>query len=389
MSYQPPVYPHDRLAPFKEAAQRFDGGVVDLSVGTPFDAVSAEVMQALDAPDLTRGYQPSKGLLAVRQSCAAWLERRLGVVVDVDDIAATIGTKEFVVSTPAYLALRYPDRDTVLYPAVSYPSYAMGAELAGLQSFPVPVDGRGCLRLDQIPADVARRGLCLWSNSPSNPAGGVDDLEAIALWGAEHGVTVLSDECYVEFIWDDKETASGDSGSAGAGAGSGAARRLDRTILSYGTEGVLALHSLSKRSNFAGGRFGFFAGDSELVHYLSEIRKHAGMMVPGPVQNAARIAFSDDVHVDKQRELYWDRLNYLADVLCDMGLEVSLPEGGFYIWAKAPESDAWAFAKYLAEEAGVLCSPGDFYGETASGYVRFALVEPLERLALIRERLSI
>jgi aspartate/methionine/tyrosine aminotransferase len=177
---------------------------------------------------------------------------------------------------------------------------------------------------------------------------------------------VLSDECYVEFTWD--------------GPG--------RTILSEGTEGVLALHSLSKRSNLAGLRVGFYAGDAELVHYLSEVRKHAGFMVPGPVQAAAAAALGDDVHVEEQRERYLGRLSLMRDALVSLSVECELPAGAFYLWARAPHGDAWKLATELAERGGALVSPGDFYGATGAEHVRIAVVQPDDRLALVADRLA-
>ena len=271
-----------------------------------------------------------------------------------------------MVSTPRYLALRTPERDTVLYPEISYPSYAMGAELAGLRSVPVAVDDAWNPMLDSVdPADV-ERALCLWVNSPGNPAGAVDDLVAAAEWGRTRSIPVLSDECYIEFTWD--------------GPG--------RTILETGLDGVLALHSLSKRSNFAGGRFGFYAGDPDLVFFLSEIRKHAGNMVPGPVQHAAIAALNDDAHVDAQRDRYFERLNYVAGLLRSVGLDIELPAGGFYLWLRAPGGDAWALTNWMAEHLGVLVSPGEFYGPAGSEHVRLALVDSMDRLRLIEQRLS-
>jgi aspartate/methionine/tyrosine aminotransferase len=177
---------------------------------------------------------------------------------------------------------------------------------------------------------------------------------------------VLSDECYVEFTW--------------AGP--------PRTILAHGVEGVVGVHSLSKRSNLAGLRAGFFAGDPDLVHYLSEVRKHAGLMVPGPVQAAAAVALADDAHVDVQRRRYQERLAFFADVLRAAGAKVDLPGGSFYLWAEAPGGDAWAFTRELAHRGGVLVSPGDFYGPTGAGHVRVAMVAPVERLKLVADRLS-
>ena len=262
--------------------------------------------------------------------------------------------------------MRTPDRDTVLYPEISYPSYAMGAELAGLRAVPVAVDETWSPLLDSIDPDDAARALCLWMNTPGNPAGAVDDLAAAAAWGRARSIPVLSDECYIEFTWDQPA----------------------QSVLSSGTDGVLALHSLSKRSNFAGARFGFYAGDADLVYFLSEVRKHAGNMVPGPIQHGAIAALNDDAHVDEQRGRYRERLTYVASLLNELGLDATMPAGGFYLWVGAPDGDAWALTTWLATNAGVLVSPGEFYGTAGRGHVRLALVHGMDRLRLIEERLA-
>jgi len=364
--FSPPPYPYDRLAPLQAVAAAMPGGIVDLSVGTPYDAPPDWLADALGDPAAARSYPPSAGTLVYRTAAARWLARRFDVEVDVGSIAACIGSKELVAGLPQWLRLRTPDRDTVLYPAISYPTYAMGATLARCRAVPVPVDAAWRLRLDAIdPADAAR-ALCLWVNTPGNPAGGLDDLGAAASWGRNHGVPVLSDECYAEFTW---------SGPA-------------RSILQHGSDGVLAVHSLSKRSNLAGARVGFYAGDGDLVHYLSEVRKHAGFMVAGPVQAAAARAWDDDAHVEVQRSRYLERLRALVDGLRSVGLDAVLPDGAFYLWVPAPAGDAWALANRLAEEGGVLVSPGEFYGPAGSGHVRIAAVQPLARIALAVERLA-
>jgi len=148
------------------------------------------------------------------------------------------------------------------------------------------------------------------------------------------------------------------------------------------------VHSLSKRSNLAGLRVGFYAGDADLVHYLAEVRKHAGFMVPGPTQAAAAVALDDDTHVDAQRDRYLERLWYFADVLRGQGAQVDLPGGGFYLWAGAPDGDAWAFTRHLADRGGVLVSPGDLYGPGGAGHVRVAMVQSMDRLRLVAERLG-
>ncbi|MFP3906351.1 MAG: aminotransferase class I/II-fold pyridoxal phosphate-dependent enzyme [Acidimicrobiales bacterium] len=365
--FVPPPYPYDRLDELKAVAARHEGGMIDLSVGTPCDPPPDAVVAMLAGSGAERGYPPSIGTPAFREAAAAWLARRLGAEVDPSSVGACIGTKELVAGMPQWLKLRTPGRDTVLYPAISYPTYEMGAVLAGCRAVPVAVDTDWRLDLGSIDDADAARALCLWVNTPGNPTGGLDDLDAAAAWGRERGVTVLSDECYAEFTWD---------GPA-------------RTILTSGSDGVLAVHSLSKRSNLAGMRAGFYAGDADLVHYLQEVRKHAGFMLPGPVQAAAVVAFGDDAHVDAQRDTYLGRLQRCAAVLAGgYGIEVSLPGGGFYLWVRAPDGDAWAFARRLAEDAGVLVSPGEFYGPAGASHVRLAMVQPDDRIDLFERRVS-
>ena len=362
--FRPPPYPYDRLDELKAVADAHPGGVVDLSIGTPTDPPPQAVIDALAASGAERGYPPSIGSPAYREAAAAWLERRLGVRVDPGaELAACIGTKEMVTGTPALLRLRTPDRDTVLHPRVAYPSYEMGATLAGCRAVAIPPKPDGTLDLDAVDEADAERALCLWVNSPANPSGDLDDLGAAAEWGRTRGVPVLSDECYVEFTWD--------------GA--------PRTILEHGTEGVLAVHSLSKRSNLAGVRAGFYAGDAALVEYLREVRKHQGMMVPGPVQAAAIAAWADQAHVDEQRARYRGRLELVRDLLAEIGVACELPAGAFYLWVPAPGGDAWALARRLAEEGGALVAPGEFDG--GDDHVRIAVVQPDDRLALVGERL--
>jgi succinyldiaminopimelate transaminase len=357
--FQPPPYPYDRLDALRAVADLLPGGCVDLSIGTPCDPPPDAVVAALAHSGTERGYPPSIGTAALREAVAAWFGRRLGVAVEPAQIAACVGTKELVAGIPQWLRLRTPDRDTVLYPEISYPTYAMGATLAQCRAVPYR-------SLDDIDAGDADRALCLWVNSPANPTGELTDLAAAAAWGRRRGIPVLSDECYVEFTWD--------------GPG--------RTILSEGTEGVVALHSLSKRSNLAGVRVGFYAGDAELVHYLSEVRKHAGFMVPGPAQAAAVVALADDQHVDEQRDRYLRRMKAMAAALRTVGVDCELPAGAFYLWAPAPDGDAWGLAATLAERGGVLVAPGDLYGAAGADHIRVAVVQPDDRLELVGERLT-
>lgn len=355
--YVPPPYPYERLDEIIAVAGKHEGGAVDLSIGTPCDPPPPEVMAALADASAARGYPPSIGTRAFRAAAAGWIERRLGATVDVNtEIAACVGTKEFVASLPQYLTLRLPGRDTVYYPAISYPTYEMGATLAGVRAVPYR-------SLDEI--TEPERALCVWVNSPANPTGDLVDLDAAARWGREHGVLVVSDECYAEFSWASPAT----------------------TILRSGTEGVLALHSLSKRDNFAGARIGFYAGDAEVVDYLREVRKHAGQMPPGPVQTAAVVALGDDAHVEVQRGRYRRRLERLIEILAVLGYDAPFPDGAFYLWA--PVDDAWAATRDLAERAGMVVSPGEFYNPAGATHFRVAAVQPDDRIELVATRVGL
>ena len=218
---------------------------------------------------------------------------------------------------------------------------------------PVAVDSAWRLDLSSVAPADAERALMLWANTPGNPAGALDDLASVARWGREHQVAVFSDECYAEFTW----------------------QGPPRTILGHGggadgLDGVVAVHSLSKRSNLAGLRVGWYAGDPDLVGYLKEVRKHAGLMVPGPAQRAAVAALADAGHVEEQRERYRARLRVGQEVLRSVGSECALPDGGFYLWAPVPErfGDEWEFTDWLAREGGALVSPGTFYGPAGADW---------------------
>jgi len=364
--FVPPPYPYDRLDRFVPYAEALDGGVVDLSIGTPCDPPLDSVVAALSTSNAERGYPPSIGTDALRQAIRAWLHRRFELDVPVGQLAACVGTKEFVATTPQYLKLRDPSRDTVLFPALAYPTYEMGATLAGCRAVAVPARPDGGLDLSAISSADAARALMLWVNSPSNPTGALTDLGAAAAWGRANDVPVFSDECYVEFTWDGPAS----------------------TILQHGFDGVIAVHSLSKRSNLAGVRVGFYAGDADIVGYLKEVRKHVGMLVPGPAQAAATVALGDDEHVVVQRDRYRRRLEQLGKVLSLWsGVDVPFPAGGFYLWFDA--HDGWEFAERLAREGGALVSPGDFYGAAGAQNVRAAVVQPDHRIELVARRLGV
>ena len=367
--FVPPPYPYERLDALRRLADALPGGVVDCSIGTPCDPVPGAVARAAaDAATRAHGYPPSAGTPEYRDAAAAWMHRRLGVKTDAGHIGACVGTKELVASLPHMLHLRTPGRDTVLYPAVAYPTYEMGATLAGLRAVPVPLDTDWHLDLSRVAESDAERALLLWINEPGNPSGcAATDawLGGAVAWARERGVIVASDECYVEFA------------------------PRPATALAAGADGVLAVHSLSKRSNLAGMRAGFYAGDADLVEYLVEVRKHAGLMVPAPVQAAAVVALGDDVHVEEQKARYEERRTVMLEGLARHGLVHDGGPTAFYLWLRSDDrpDDGWEIAARLAH-AGTLLTPGDTFGPAGADHVRLALVQPLERLALALDRLD-
>jgi succinyldiaminopimelate transaminase len=372
--FVPPPYPHDRLAELKARAEAAPGGLIDASVGTPVDPMPEVAVQALiDATRGATGYPATIGSAAYRTAAAAWIERRFGCELTAEQICACIGTKEAVASLPRALSLRDPSRDVVLFPSVAYPTYAMGATLAGLRAVPVPVDDTWHLDLSAVDPADADRALLLWLNDPSNPTGVTATPSAMAAavrWARERGIVVASDECYAEFTYDD----------AGAPA-------APVTALTAGVEGVLAVHSLSKRSNMAGLRAGFFAGDPELINYLGEVRKHSGLMTPAPVQAAAAAALGDDEHVREQQARYAARRAVALPALEARGLVHDGGPSTFYLWLRTAEgpSDGWAIAADLAA-TGLLVAPGEFYGPAGAHHARVALTLTDDQVALACER---
>jgi succinyldiaminopimelate transaminase len=374
--FVPPPYPHDRLLELRAIAEAVPGGIVDCSVGTPVDPMPEVAHRALvDAAPAATGYPAAVGAPAYRQAAAAWIGRRFGVDVSPDAVLACVGTKELVASLPRLLSLRDPSRDTVLYPGIAYPTYEMGALLAGLRAVPVPLDDAWLVDLSRVSKADAERALLLWVNEPGNPtgsSGGAGHLRAVADWAREHGVIVASDECYAEFTYDE-------AGSPAPPA----------TVLSAGQGRTLAVHSLSKRSNLAGLRAGFAAGDAELIEYLREVRKHAGLMTPSPVQAAATAALADDAHVDGQRERYAGRRALAIDALGGWGLVHDGGPSTFYLWLRDADGgqNGWSIAHRLAER-GLLAAAGELYGPGGAGHVRLSLTQTDERLALAFERLA-
>ncbi|MEZ0073525.1 succinyldiaminopimelate transaminase [Planotetraspora sp. GP83] len=347
-----PDFPWDRLAPYKELAQAHPDGIADLSVGTPVDPVPLVARDALAEAADSPGYPQTYGTPRLREAAAGWLRRRHGVIADPADILPTIGSKELVAWLPLLLGAGPGDR--VVLPELAYPTYDVGARLAGAE--PYAADGLLALGPERVPL--------VWVNSPSNPTGKVlpaEHLRKVVSWARERGAVVASDECYIELGWEDDPVSI-----------------LHPDVCGGSHEGLLAVHSLSKRSNFAGYRAGFVAGDPALVRRLLEVRKHAGMMVPAPIQAAMAAVLDDDEHADEQRERYARRRAALRPALERAGWRIEHSAAGLYLWA-TDGTGCWDQVRALAEK-GILVAPGDFYGYAGQEHVRIAVTATDERI---------
>lgn len=353
-----PDFPWDVLAPYGDLARRHPGGIIDMSVGTPVDPTPDVIQAALREAANSPGYPTTVGRPDLRTASLDWMHRTLGVDEPEVGLVPAIGTKEMVAWLPTLLGLRPGSR--VVVPRIAYPTYAVGALLAGCEVIAT-----------DTPEDVDDVAL-IWLNSPGNPTGMVLSAERMAqvvAWARERGAVVASDECYITLGWESQATSV-----------------LHPQVSGGSLDGVLALHSLSKRSNFAGYRYGFLAGDPGIASDVLAVRKHAGMMVPLPVQAAAIAGLLDDAHAHEQKARYARRRQILRTALLAQGFRVDHSEAGLYLWVTRDE-DAWQTVAWLADR-GILVAPGTFYGDAGARHVRVALTATDERIDQVPERLQ-
>ena len=374
-----PDFPWDTLVPYAAKARAHEGGLVDLSVGTPVDPTPALIQDALAAAADAPGYPQTYGTPDLREAVAAWFARRRGVPdLDPDGVLPTVGSKELVALLPTLLGLG--PGDVVVHPEVAYPTYDVGARIAGAE--PVPADGTAQL------GPLASRVKLVWVNSPANPTGrvlGAAHLAKVVAWARQHGAVVASDECYSELAWTPASGSDGAEPTLGADPPH-VPSILDPEVSGGSHEGLLAVYSLSKQSNLAGYRAAFVAGDVGLVRRLLEVRKHAGLIVPWPVQRAMLAALGDDEHVAAQRDRYAGRRAVLLPALTAAGFEVQHSQAGLYLWATRGE-DCWSSVDWLAQR-GILVAPGSFYGAAGAEHVRVALTATDEAIAAGATRLT-
>ena len=365
-----PDFPWDSLAPYKARASAHSGGLVDLSVGTPVDPTPEFVRRALAEAADAPGYPLTIGTPEVREAICDWFARRRGVPgLTPDQVLPTVGSKELVAWLPTFLGLG--PGDLVGIPAVAYPTYDVGARLAGATA----VVAQSLTSLG--PLTRATTPKLLWLNSPGNPNGqvlGVEHLAKVVAWARAHGVVVASDECYAELDW-----RPGQLGRATPSI-------LHPDVCGGDHTGLLAVYSLSKQSNLAGYRAAFVAGDPDLIAQVREVRKHAGLMMPAPIQHAMAVALRDDEHVAEQRDTYGLRREILLEAVQAAGLRIDHSEAGLYLWATR-EEDCWTTVSALADR-GILVAPGSFYGPAGARHVRIALTATDERIKEAATRLQ-
>ena len=357
-------YPWDAVAPYTERARRHPDGIVDLSIGSPVDPTPAIVRDALAAATDAHSYPQTTGTPALREAIAAWFARRRGVPgLGPEHVLPTIGSKELVALLPTLLDLGAGD--VVVHPRAAYPTYEVGARVAGATPF-----------ASDDPGEWPEGTRLVWLNSPGNPDGRVWDAAALRRArerARELGAVLAGDECYAELGWEapwDVEPVPS---------------VLDPRVTGGDLAGILAVYSLSKQSNLAGYRAAFLAGDPALVERLLTARKHLGLMLPGPVQTAMTVALGDDGHVTAQRELYRARRGALKPALEAAGFRVDRSEAGLYLWATEGR-DAWESLGALAD-LGILAGPGVFYGPHFPQHVRLSLTASDERVAAAADRL--
>lgn len=361
-----PDFPWDHLTAYAERARAHEGGIVDLSVGTPVDPTPAVARDALaDAAD-SPGYPTTVGLPGTRQAISDWFSRVHGVDgLGLDQVLPVVGTKELIAQLALHLGIG--PGDLVGFPEAAYPTYEVGAALAGATP----------MATDSLTAFGPRVPRLLWLNSPSNPTGRVlppEHLRKVVEWCRERGTLLVSDECYLDCVWE------GEAHSV-----------LHPSISGGSADGILVVHSLSKRSNLAGYRAGFVAGDATVIRELLAVRKNLGLIVPGPVQQVMAAVYGDDTHAAEQHARYAARRARLKAALEGAGFTVDHSEAALYLWsrrhAERGGEDCWKTVGDLAD-LGILVAPGEFYGPAGSQHVRIAFTATDERIDEAVRRLS-
>ncbi|WP_420098808.1 succinyldiaminopimelate transaminase [Corynebacterium sp.] len=366
LSTELPDFPWDSLAGAKTTASAHPDGIIDLSVGTPVDEVAPSIQLALAENAAAPGYPQTVGTPELREAIVSAVARRFGVTgVGQDAVLPVVGTKEAIAWLPFLLGV-LPGQ-TVVIPELAYPTYEVGARLAGAT----------VLRSDSLLALGPESPTLIFINSPANPHGkvlGVEHLRKVVEFARERDVVVVSDECYLGLGW-------GTDGTDGAPVSI-----LDPRVCDGDHTNLIAVHSLSKTSNLASYRSGFLVGDRALIAELLSVRKNAGLMMPGPIQAASVAALEDDGQEILQKDRYRKRRELLSAAVEAAGLRIDDSEGGLYLWAT--EGRPCRETVDRLAELGILVAPGDFYGPSGAEHVRIGLTATDMQIVAAARRLA-
>lgn len=363
------TYPMVKLDELKDAAVRKGLTIYDFGTGDPREPTPDFIREACRAGLAEVSQYPKvTGLPAMRQAAAEYLQRRFQVTVDPDtELLPTQGSKEAIFHLPLVFvdhpAEGKPDRSLVVYGEPAYPVFEIGALFAQAEAWPVLLnpDNSYLLDPDAIGVEVLERTAIVYLNYPHNPTGQLMPAELFEGWVAardRHGFLLVSDECYVDLYYEADQP---------------------RSLLEFGREGCLVMHSLSKRSGMTGYRSGFVAGDARLVGIYRRFRAGMGLAPTEMVQSAAIVAWGDSEHVEERRLLFKSKRQVFLDLFAELGLEVYPGSSTLFLWIGVPEGKT--DTGYVEEllRVGILCSPGSFFGDGQEGFFRLALVPSLEQ----------
>jgi succinyldiaminopimelate transaminase len=360
---QLPEYPWQKLAPYKKTAEEHPDGLVDLSIGSPVDDTPEVIKNALAEASNSAGYPSATGTAALQQAIVDWFSARRSVSLSTKQVMPTVGSKEFISWLPVMLGLG--PGDAVIQPSLAYTAYEVGAKFAGCE-----------LISEDNPDLWPENTKLIWINSPANPNGSVmtkADMKSAVIRARELGAVLVSDECYAELGWQ-------------AGFESKATPcLLEDDVTNGDMTNLLAIYSLSKQSNLAGYRAALAGGDENLIQGLINLRKHAGLIVPSPIQAAMVIALGDYSHVAKQKQLYRNRIQILSEALLSAGFSIADCQGGLYLWVEV--TDTFEAVERFSK-LGILVGPGEFYGEAGKGHIRISATASDEDVQRASRRLK-
>jgi succinyldiaminopimelate transaminase len=369
------TYPFVHLEEAKQRLAAEGVELIDFGKGDPREETDPLIREALvDGVEPLMGYPLAEGLPELRAAVAAWCGRRFGVELDPDtEVIPTYGSKEAIFHLAQVVLDRDGDKRLVLATEPGYPVYERGALFAGAEFGYLPLlEENGFLPdLDGVPAETWEQTAIVWINYPNNPTGAIAPLaflERLATLAAEHDFLIAADEAYTELWFDEAPHSALEVG--------------DRSR-------VAVFQTLSKRSSMTGYRSGFVAASPELIGALKQYRPSVGTAPQEFVQRASVVAWGDEEHVERTREIYARKREVLLPALNRAGVRVAGSEATMYLWLETPAGESSeALAKRLLEH-GLIASPGTFFGPSGDGYWRLALVptqSECERAAEILER---